>query len=160
MAVGRKGELTVLAQALVQSRHPGAEEELEVRVEFRLRHQKALEGMQYLALIHEAALRIRVADRNVAQKQLLQILERSELPQVIVRVVPFDVDGFAGVADQLVYARGPVPQLDTVMVDSQLGGAFLDAEAQLARYRAVLRKVERVALGAVESLELIQSSGR
>lgn len=131
------------------------EEELEVRVEFRLRRQQALEGMRYLALIHEAALRIRVADRSVAREQLSQILERSELPQVTVRVVPFDVDGFAGVADPLVYARGPVPQLDTVMVDSQLGGAFLDAEAQLARYREVLRKVETVALRAVESRELI-----
>ncbi|MGP4048329.1 Scr1 family TA system antitoxin-like transcriptional regulator [Streptomyces sp. 2A115] len=64
-------------------------------------------------------------------------------------------DGFAGVADPVVYARGPVPQLDTVMVDSQLGGAFLDAEAQLARYREVLRKVETAALGVVESRELI-----
>lgn len=132
-----------------------SEEELELRVEFRLRRQQALEGMQYLALIHEAALRIRVADRKVAREQLLQILERSELPQVAVHVVPFDVDGFAGVVDPMVYARGSVPQLDTVLVDNQLGGVFMDAEAQLARYRGVLRKLEGTALGAVESRELI-----
>ncbi|TLS46929.1 helix-turn-helix domain-containing protein [Streptomyces montanus] len=133
-----------------------SKEELEVRVEFRLRRQEALEGMRYLALIHEAGLRIRVADRKVAREQLLQILERSELPQVTVLVVPFDVDGFAGVVDPMVYARGSVPQLDTVLVDSQHGGAFLGAEAQLGRYREVLRKVETAALGAVESRELIQ----
>ncbi|MFE9649345.1 helix-turn-helix domain-containing protein [Streptomyces sp. NPDC006365] len=132
-----------------------SEEELALRVEFRLRRQQALEGMQYLALIHEAALRIRVADRKVAREQLLQILERSELPQVAVRVVPFDVDGFAGVVDAMAYARGSVPQLDTVVVDNQHGTAFLDAEAQLARYREVLRKLEGAALGAVESRELI-----
>jgi len=132
-----------------------SKEELEVRVEFRLRRQQALEGMRYLALIHEAALRIRVADKNVAREQLRQILKRSELPQVAVRVVPFDVDGFAGVVDPVVYVGGPVPELGTVLVDSQHGGAFLDAEAQLARYREVLRKVETAALGVVESRELI-----
>ncbi|MPY63728.1 helix-turn-helix domain-containing protein [Streptomyces spongiae] len=129
-----------------------SEEQLETRVEFRLRRQQALEGMRYAAVIHEAALRIRVADRKVAREQLLQILER----QVNVRVVPFDVDGFAGVVDPVVYAGGPVAQLDTVLVDSQHGSAFLDAEAQLARYREVLHKVEAAALGVVESRELIR----
>lgn len=126
-------------------------EELETRVEFRLRRQQALAGMRYAAVIHEAALRIRVADRKVAREQLLRILES----EVTVRVVPFDVDGFAGVVDPVVYAGGPVAQLDTVLVDSQHGSAFLDAEAQLARYREVLHKVEAAALGVVESRELI-----
>lgn len=107
--------------------------------------------MRYLALIHEAALRIRVADRKVAREQLSGLLES----EVAVRVVPFDVDGFAGVVDPVVYAGGPVPQLDTVMVDSRHGSAFPDAEAQLARYREVLRKVEAAALGVVQSRELI-----
>ncbi|MER6016076.1 helix-turn-helix domain-containing protein [Streptomyces bluensis] len=132
-----------------------SEEEFETRVQFRLRRQEVLVGLRYEALIHEAALRIRVADRKVAREQLLWLLERSELPNVTIRVVPFDVDGFAGVVDPATYAGGPVPRLDTVVVDSQHGCAFLDAEAQLARYREVLRKVEAAALGVVESRELL-----
>ncbi|MFI1728854.1 helix-turn-helix domain-containing protein [Streptomyces acidicola] len=132
-----------------------AEEALETRVQFRLRRQEALAGLRYEALIHEAALRIRVANRKVAMAQLLWLLERSELPNVTIRVVPFDVDGFAGIVDPVTYADGPVPRLDTVVVDNQHGSAFLDAEAQLARYREVLRTVEAVALGAVESREFI-----
>ncbi|MBA2807810.1 helix-turn-helix domain-containing protein [Streptomyces sp. KM273126] len=132
-----------------------SEEELETRVQFRLRRQEVLAGLRYEALIHEAALRIRVADRKVAREQLLWLLERSELTNVTIRVVPFDVDGFAGVVDPATYSGGPVPRLDTVMVDSQHGCAFLDAEAQLARYREVLRKVEAAALGVVESRKLI-----
>lgn len=128
-----------------------SEEGLETRVEFRLRRQRALEGVRYLALVHEAALRIRVADRKVAREQLSHLLES----EVAVRVVPFDVDGFAGVVDPVVYAGGPVPRLDTAMVDSQHGSAFLDAEAQLVRYREVLRKVEAAALEVVESREFI-----
>lgn len=135
-----------------------SEEELEVRVQFRLRRQEILgaeRAMPYRALIHEAALRIRVADSKVARGQLSHILDTSELPQVTVQVIPFDVEGLAGVVDPLVYAGGPVPRLDTVLVDSQHGGAFLDAEAQLARYREVLRKLEGAALGVVESRDFI-----
>ncbi|MEV2251014.1 helix-turn-helix transcriptional regulator [Streptomyces sp. NPDC050147] len=135
------------------------EGELEVRVRFRLRRQEILDAdrpFRYEAVIHEAALRIRAADGKVARDQLQHILERSDHPQVTVRVVPFDVDGFAGIADTLLYARGPVPQLDTVLMDTPHGGAFLDAEAQLSRYREVLRKVEGAALGVIESRDLIR----
>ncbi|MFF4954514.1 DUF5753 domain-containing protein [Streptomyces chattanoogensis] len=89
-----------------------SEEEFEVRVRFRLRRQEVLarrRAMPYQVLLHEAALRIKVADSKVARGQLLYILEQPERPQVAVRVVPFDVDGFAGVSDPFVYADGPVP---------------------------------------------------
>ncbi|MCX4559162.1 helix-turn-helix domain-containing protein [Streptomyces umbrinus] len=131
------------------------EEEVDVRVRFRLRRQEILGGVSYKAVIHEAALRIRAADVKVARSQLVHILEQSERPQVAVRVVPFDVDGFAGISTPLVYASGPVGQLDSVLVDNQHGGAFLDAEAQLNRYREVLRMLEDVALGDIESRDFI-----
>ncbi|MFF4487606.1 helix-turn-helix domain-containing protein [Streptomyces sp. NPDC001544] len=130
-------------------------EEIDVRTRFRLRRQDVLGGVGYRAVIHEAALRVRAADAKVARHQLLHVLEQTERPQVTVRVVPFDVDNYAGVDTPFVYANGPVPQLDTVLADTPHGGAFLDAEAQLSRYREVLRKVEGVALGVVESRNFI-----
>ncbi|WP_406495594.1 DUF5753 domain-containing protein [Streptomyces sp. NBC_00846] len=133
-------------------------DELETRVRFRLRRQEAVvDGRigHYEAVIHEAALRIRVADRDVARSQLLHILDRSDLPHVTVRVIPFDVDGFAGMGDPLVYAGGPVQALDTVLMDTPHGGAFLDAEAQVVRYREVMRKLEVLALCDVESKDFI-----
>ncbi|MFI7408543.1 Scr1 family TA system antitoxin-like transcriptional regulator [Streptomyces sp. NPDC049627] len=130
-------------------------EEIEVRTRFRLRRQEVLDEIGYLAVVHEAALRIRAADAKVARDQLLHLLEQSERPQVTVRVVPFDVDGFAGIDTPLVYASGPVPQLDTVLADTPHGGALLDAEAQLNRYRAILGTIEEVALGVVESRDFI-----
>ncbi|MEU6677961.1 helix-turn-helix transcriptional regulator [Streptomyces sp. NPDC046925] len=133
-------------------------EELEVRVRFRLRRQEILDerrAFRYEAVIHEAALRIRAAGTKTARDQLQHILDRTDHPQVTVRIVPFEVDGFAGIADTLLYARGPVPQLDTVLMDTPHGGAFLDAEAQLSRYREVLSKVEGAALGVIESKDLI-----
>lgn len=133
-----------------------AEDQREARVRFRLRRQEVLGRLPYTAVIHEAALRIRAADGKVARDQLLHILDQSELPQVIVRVVPFDVDGVAAISTTpMVYASGPVAQLDTVLVDIVHGAAYLDAEAQLTRYRAILARIEELALGVVESRDFV-----
>ncbi|MCX4787862.1 helix-turn-helix domain-containing protein [Streptomyces sp. NBC_01221] len=146
-------------RAIFASTVPGlSDEQLELRVRFRLRRQEILAGdrpVPYQAVIHEAALRIRAGDSKIARGQLEHILQQSELQHVSVRVVPFAVDGFAGVCDPLVYAGGSVPQLDTVLMDTPHGGALLDAEAQLSRYRELMRKVEGVALGVVESRDFI-----
>ncbi|RVU27413.1 XRE family transcriptional regulator [Streptomyces antnestii] len=139
------------------------EEQLEARVQFRLRRQGVLsrdEPFRCEVVIHEAALHVRVADRKVARGQLLHIVEQSERPQVVVRVVPFDVDGFTRIGNPMLLAGGPVPQLDTVLLDTAYGGAFVDAEAQLGRYRRVLDDVGRVALGPVESRDFIHQLAR
>lgn len=133
-------------------------DELETRVAYRLRRQSILHedaAPPYEAVVHEAALRIKVADRAVARRQLAHILEMSLRPKVTVRVIPFDVDGFAGVGYPMLYAGGPVPQLDTVLLDSVHGVAFLDGESQLDRYRSLFRKVQCSALDDVGSRELI-----
>lgn len=55
------------------------------------------------------------------------------------------------------YVEGPVPQLDTVQLDTRHGGCgFLDAGAQLKKYRAVLDRMESCALGPAESRDFIQ----
>ena len=53
------------------------------------------------------------------------------------------------------YAFGPVPQLDTVELDTAHGCEFLDAEAQLEKYRSVLDRMEGSALKPDVSRDLI-----
>lgn len=135
-----------------------AEEQLDKRVQFRLRRQDILgkaEPFRYDVVIHEAALRVRVADRKVARGQLLHMLEQSDRPGVTVRVVPFDVDGFSRIGNPMLIAGGAVPQLDTVLLDSAHGGTFMDAEAQLMRYQRVIEDVEAAAMGVVESKDFL-----
>ncbi|KUL20633.1 helix-turn-helix domain-containing protein [Streptomyces regalis] len=131
-------------------------EQRELRVQFRLRRQEVLDREDFLCevVIHEAALRIRSGDRGIAKRQLLHILEQTVRPQVTVRVVPFDMDGFRiGYAPTIVGGR--VPQLDTVLMDTPHGGNYLDAEAQLDRYRRGFAQVQKQALGVVESKDFI-----
>ncbi|MFF6997730.1 helix-turn-helix domain-containing protein [Streptomyces sp. NPDC008313] len=133
-----------------------SDEQMALRTEFRLRRQEILDTIAYDVVIHEAALRVRIADRTVAKRQLTHILEQSDRPGVSVRVVPFDIDGFIRIGNPMLLVGGAVKQLDTVLLDSAHGGLLLDAEAQLGRYRRMLGEVERAALGTVESRDFIR----
>ncbi|MFD4631846.1 Scr1 family TA system antitoxin-like transcriptional regulator [Streptomyces sp. NPDC058284] len=87
--------------------------------------------------------------------QLHRILEMSELEHVTVRVLPFGRGSFPGTGQPIDYLSGPVPQLDTVQLDAHHGCEFLDAEAQLEKYRFVIARMEENALGPAESRDLI-----
>ncbi|MFI1365411.1 helix-turn-helix domain-containing protein [Streptomyces griseochromogenes] len=134
------------------------QEETELRVRHRIQRRAILEGanpIPYEAVIHEAALRIRVGDRATARAQLTQVLELSEADHVTVRVIPFDLDGMAGAWSTMMYAGGPVPKLDTVVRDAPHGSAFIDSEAQLGAFRTLFRKVEMTSLEPGRSRDFI-----
>lgn len=131
---------------------------LEAVVAFRLGRRAILDGKSpppISVVVHEAALRIKVGSREVARKQLEALLEASDRPGVSLRVVPFEVDGFAGSGFSMLYADGPLARLDTVQLDAAHGSVFLDAEAQLATYRDLFAKVEQAALAAGKSRDLV-----
>jgi hypothetical protein len=106
-------------------------------------------------VIHEAALHIRVSDRVASRAQLVRLLEISEADHITVRVIPFDLDGFARAASTMTYVGGPVPKLDTVVRDVPHGSAFIDSEAQLSAFRTRFRKVEAVSLDPDRSRDFI-----
>ncbi|MFF9125940.1 helix-turn-helix domain-containing protein [Streptomyces sp. NPDC014889] len=134
---------------------PADETELRVRHRAERRVILADTAVPYEAVIHEAALRIRVGDRTAARAQLAQILELSHADQATVRIIPFDLDGFAGATSTMKYAGGLVPKLDTVVRDGPNGTSFVDSEAQLAAFRTLFRKVESVSLDPARSRDFI-----
>jgi transcriptional regulator with XRE-family HTH domain len=147
------------ARALFSCRVPELpEEELELRVGHRLQRRVVIESPQpipYDAVVHEAALRIRVGGRAVSKDQLGHILEVSEADHITVRVIPFDLDPFADVTAAMVYAGGTVPRLDTVVRDGPHGSLFIESEAQLAVYRTLFRRVVEASLDPERSRDLI-----
>jgi transcriptional regulator with XRE-family HTH domain len=133
-------------------------QDLELRVRHRMERTAIIEGpspIPYKAVIHEAALRIRVSDRAATRAQLTRILEFSEAEHLTVRVIPFDLDGFAGATNAMMYAGGAVPKLDTAVRDAPQGAAFIDSEAQLGAFRTLFRKVETASLDPERSRDLI-----
>ncbi|MEV7220225.1 helix-turn-helix transcriptional regulator [Streptomyces sp. NPDC093681] len=134
------------------------ESELAPRVEHRMRRRKVIEGDEptpYETVIHEFALRIRVADRRTAVSQLRFILEEIEKGHATVRIVPVDRDGFAGADASMMYLGGPVPKLDTGLLDSPTGTLFIDAAPHLERLRALFRTVKKSSLNPSESRDLV-----
>ncbi|SOD86747.1 Helix-turn-helix domain-containing protein [Streptomyces sp. Ag109_G2-15] len=132
--------------------------ELKPRVEHRMRRRTVLQRdvpVPYETIIHEAALRILVSDRRTARAQLQEVLGAIEYGQATVRVIPLAREGFAGAGIEMMYVGGPLPQLDTVLRDAPHGTAFIDADSQLARFRALLNKVVKAALQPVESRDFI-----
>lgn len=107
-------------------------------------------------LIHEAALRMEYGDTKVTRGQLAHVLEETERDNVTVRVIPFSAGGFPhGSSSTLLYASGPVPQLDTVQMDVANGIGLVDSEPQLANYRTVMAWADEKALGFKESRDFI-----
>ncbi|GAA3125928.1 transcriptional regulator WhiJ [Streptomyces rameus] len=141
------------SRAVFSSRLPElAREELELRIQHRQERQKII--TPYEAVIHEAALRIRVSNRATSKAQLAQLLELSEADHVTLRVIPFDLDGFAA-SSQMTYAGGPLPRLDTVVRDAPHGSLLIDSEAQLNIYRSRFLMVKAVSLAPDKSRDFI-----
>ncbi|MGC9500452.1 helix-turn-helix domain-containing protein [Streptomyces sp. WG7] len=132
--------------------------DIEHRVSFRIKRQAVLfrdPPTPYLALVHEAALRMQFGGRAVVRAQLSHLLDMSERDHVTIRVIPFAAGGFPGSGQSIFYSTGPVQQLDTVHLDQSHGPIFLDADAQLAKYRVLLDRTEAKALPPAESRDLI-----
>lgn len=147
------------ARELITSAVSGLpDEEVAARVEYRVQRREIFDRPappRFDAYIHEAALRMRYCSSDVMRSQLALLQEVSRWPSVQVHIVPFDAY-VTGSLHSVLHLGGPIPQLDTVQLDSAFDGGFLDAEAQLARYRALFDAVEKVALGAKESRKFIQ----
>ncbi|WP_328629976.1 helix-turn-helix domain-containing protein [Streptomyces lycii] len=139
---------------------PLPETELEARVSHRMERQKIFardEVPPYEAVVHEAALRMRFGGRKVAREQLETLLGLSEEPHIGLRVIPFESEAHIGSGHAMLYAHGPVPQLDTVQVDAAHGIGFLDTEPHLRKYRSLYDTMRASALSESRSRAFIQT---
>jgi transcriptional regulator with XRE-family HTH domain len=169
-AVRLRGANTVHVPGLLQtSEHAMAifravvprlpEHEVALRLALRSERQQVITGdnpAAYVAVIHEAALRMQFGGLDVARAQLEYLLQVSGWGNVTVLVLPFAHGAFPGAGQTVVYTEGPVPQLDTVQVDSSHGPVFQHAEGQLAKYRAQLDLLEDLALSPERSRDSIR----
>lgn len=95
---------------------------------------------QYLAVIHEVALRMPVGGKEVMNRQLRHILSIAERPNIKLLVLPTQAGANVGL-------RGPFMILEfaeepaLVHVENQDTGLFLEEDADLAAYRLALRNI-------------------
>jgi hypothetical protein len=139
------------------------EREVALRLAHRVERQQVVSeagGTPFVAIVHEAALRMRFGGDRVAKAQLAHLLDCSERDNVTLVVIPFAAGEFPGAGQTVVYGEGAVPQLDTVQVDTTHGPEFLYADGQLTKYRAHLDWMEDIALTPEGSRDFIREIAR
>lgn len=137
--------------------------EVDARVEHRMRRKGIFDREappDLESIVHEAALRMRIGGRKVAREQLEYIMEMSEKPDVMLRIIPFASEDFTSLTQTVLYAGGIVPQLTTAHIDNSYEGRFLDAAAELERNQTLLDFAEQASLEPDESRSFIHHIAR
>lgn len=134
------------ARAVVQLGHPDApDEEIERRVQLRLRRQQILAGPRAPAVwsvLDEAALRRPIGGRPVLRAQIAHLLEVSELPNVTLQVVPYSAGGHVAAGGPFTILRFTEPDLPDVVYLEQLTSAlYLDKRTDVDHYLAVMERL-------------------
>ncbi|MER5912401.1 helix-turn-helix transcriptional regulator [Streptomyces sp. NPDC001982] len=116
----------------------GGEEELERRVELRLRRQSLLERADAPTLwvvMEEAVLHRTVGGAEVMREQIDRLLEASELEHVSLDIVPFSAGAHVGACAPFTYFRFEEPELPDVVYSELLSASvYLDERADVAAH--------------------------
>jgi len=152
------------ARAVFRDMERRPEREIRQLLEVRLRRQEALrrrEGMKPLRLVavtHETALRQVVGSPAIMREQLDQLLERSAIPNVELRVMPFTAKPTFSMTCMWAYFQyDDSGESDIVHIETHAGFFSLGDAEEVRKYRAAHDALMKASLGKEGSLELISS---
>jgi hypothetical protein len=140
--------------------------DVERRLELTARRQRRLAedpNFSLEVLLSESVLRHQVGGRDVMAQQLPYLLDVGSLPNVSIRVVPFDTGGHPGLVVQsftlfefpaLHLSRAPEPPV--VFVEGFTGALFLEDDWVIERHRATAASLRQVALSESDTRILVQ----
>jgi len=111
---------------------------------------------QFLAVFHEAALRMWVGGQGVMARQLRHLLNMAERPNIMMRAVPFSAGANVALRGSFIILE-LADEPDLVHVENQITGMFLEEDADLAGYRLALRNILGVALAPDATATLIDT---
>jgi transcriptional regulator with XRE-family HTH domain len=109
---------------------------------------------QCIYYIHENVLRTPVGGPNVMNEQILHLLLLGNRPECAIRVVPYSGGG-RGLAAGSFQIFGFKEDPPVVCLQHETTSEFLETDAEVARYRSILKRVATVALDGPESREFL-----
>jgi transcriptional regulator with XRE-family HTH domain len=135
---------------------------LEQRLHARLARQQLLVsegGPRFEGLLEESVLYRPAASRLAMQAQLHRLVELSELPNVAIRVLPFDSGVLPSNNNKFViltFARPDVPTV--VFIEALTGDLYLDRPEDVETYQEAFRIMRTMAASTDRSRQLIAAA--
>jgi len=149
------------ARAMLQTEIPPfSPQEVGLRVQARLTRQALLaqeeRGLQYHAVLDEAALRRKVGGPSVMAAQLRRLAEAARQPNVTVQVIPFDIGAHPAMESDFCILTFEQPIVsDVVYIEGLVGNIYLEKPADIERYRRIFSHLQAIALNRSDSISLI-----
>ncbi|SDG05899.1 Helix-turn-helix domain-containing protein [Lentzea fradiae] len=157
-------QVTAYTRALYERMEPWhSPAELEKLLEVRHKRRLALDyrdGMPRLKLVavtHESSIRQLVGSPAIMREQLSHLIERSTLPNVELRVLPFAQTPPFTSTCMWAYFEFDDSEGDVVHVETHAGFGSIETAGQVANYREHHDELMRSSLGPDETRRLIES---
>ena len=127
----------------------------------RLREETPLyynEPLDFFAVIDESVLTRIIGGEDVMAGQLQRLIERAQLPNVTVRILPMDAGAhpfLGGPAALLEFYEST--HMDVVYLEGIAGDYYAEQPSEVARYRQDFERLSARALDDRMSIKLIES---
>ncbi|WP_280236873.1 helix-turn-helix domain-containing protein [Nocardia cyriacigeorgica] len=139
----------------------GNDDETERRVAVRMRRQKILTrraAPTLWAVIDENALRRPVGGVKVLREQIKYLIDRSELPNVRIQVLPYSAGGHSAAGGPFSILRFPEPELPDIVYTEQLTSSlYMEKRHDVELYMSVMNQLSVQALSPAESLQFLSA---
>ncbi|MFD5029596.1 helix-turn-helix domain-containing protein [Streptomyces sp. NPDC058405] len=137
---------------------------IEQIVDVRRRRQARLHGdrpLQVHAVIWEAALRQLVGGPQAMGQQLAHLRDLTELPNVLVQVLPFRAGGYPGIGGPFnILSFVEEGAVDVVHMDGLRSTTWVEGVEESAAYADLFGRLCAVSLSPYDSVQLIESIGK
>jgi transcriptional regulator with XRE-family HTH domain len=132
--------------------------QIDLQIEAKLARQQILnkdDPPRFHVVLDEAALHREVGGRRVMAAQLAKILEVTDLPNVVVQVVPYDRGFHPAVESNFTILKLPDPAPGVVFVEGLIGSIYLERPEDLKRYRSIFDRLQSIALNPKDTVDMI-----
>jgi transcriptional regulator with XRE-family HTH domain len=139
---------------------------LQRRLETRLIRQQLLtrdEPLEYVALLDESVLRRQRGDQSVMHAQLQRLADVSKLPNVTIRILPFNINHGLAVDSFTIFQFGKAHETvlhDVVSLEHITNELYVEGDTDTHRFKLAFDHLAEESLSPHESRELILTTSR
>jgi transcriptional regulator with XRE-family HTH domain len=152
------------ARTVIRSLMPEeSDEEIERRVEVRIRRQQALtqpHAVGLWAILDEAVIRREVGGVPVLREQLKRLAEAAHTPNITLQVLPFKAGAHLGMPGSFIVMEFAEPDPPLIYTENSGGGLFLEADTDVQRYRASFQRLAAQALSPEDTTKIIEEAAK